>query len=202
LTISIWRIATDIPEYAAGDITGEGARRSGGRWNRVGTPMVYAANSIALACLETLVHLNASDLPLNRYLVEIEMPEEMWAAASQLDPRRRVGWDSIPAGKASLDAGETWSTSRSSALLIVPSVIVPEESNILISPLHADVARIRARSYPSRDCYGAEDLFCLSLLWTASSSMAGASAELGSLRSRLNDAISDGFNILRIVVFM
>src|SRR5437763_13633524 len=74
LTVFAWRIAPDTPDYTADDLTGEGARQSGGRWNRVGTPMVYASGSIELACLETIVHLRAGDLPLNRYLVQIELP--------------------------------------------------------------------------------------------------------------------------------
>jgi len=155
LTTSIWRIATDTPDYTADDVTGEGPRRSGGRWNRVGTAIVYASGSIALACLETLAHLSAGDLPLNRYLVKIDVPDEVWAAASRLDPQRNVGWDAIPAGRASLDAGETWAAGRSSLLLIVPSVIVPEASNILIILLHADVAqmqvtKLRRWTYDSR----------------------------------------------------
>ena len=63
----------------------------------------------------------------------------------QFDAHTNVGWDAIPAGRVSLDAGETWSNSRSSALLVVPSVIVTEERNILINPLHADATRIRAK---------------------------------------------------------
>jgi len=145
LTVFAWRIATDTPDYIADDLTGEGARRSGGRWNRVGTPMVYASGSIALAGLETIVHLGAGDVPLNRHLVQIEIPDEVWTAAVQFDAQTNVGWDAIPAGKVSLDAGERWSTSRSSALLVVPSVIVTEERNILINPLHPDATRIRAK---------------------------------------------------------
>lgn len=145
MTVSVWRIATDTPDYAADSLTGEGARLSGGRWNRVGTPMLYASGSIALACLETVVHLGADDLPLNRYLVQIDIPDAVWAAASQLAAGKYVGWDAIPVGKTSLDAGETWVASRSTALFVVPSVIVPEEPNILISPLHADMAHMRAR---------------------------------------------------------
>lgn len=145
MTVSVWRIATDTPDYTADDLTGEGARLSGGRWNRVDTPMLYASGSIALACLETVVHLGANDLPLNRYLVQIDIPDAVWAAASQLDTRTHVGWDAIPVGKVSLEAGESWAATRSSALFLVPSVIVPEEPNILISPVHVDAAHIQAR---------------------------------------------------------
>ena len=125
---------------------GAGAERTGGRWNRPGIPMVYSASTRALACLETLVHLNAGGLPLNRYLVEIEVPNDIWAAAEIPTPTSLpVGWDAEPAGRASISFGSGWATSKRCALLAVPSVIVPEEKNILINPLHPDAARLNAR---------------------------------------------------------
>lgn len=141
-----WRIAADTPDYSADDLSGTGAKITGGRWNRTGTPVLYCAGNIALACLETFVHLDSRGLPLNRYLVRIVIPDEIWQKATQLDVagRKHVGWDAMPYGKVSLDLGEQWAASRASALLIVPSAIVPEESNILINPLHPDAARMTA----------------------------------------------------------
>jgi RES domain-containing protein len=55
-----------------------------------------------------------------------------------------VGWDAEPAGRASIELGTIWIRSGSSALLVVPSGIVPEEFNVLINPQHADSARIAA----------------------------------------------------------
>jgi RES domain-containing protein len=145
LTIALWRIATDTPDYTADDLSGEGARRAGGRWNRSGTPMLYTASSIALACLETIVHLGGDDLPLNRYLVRIEVPDRLWSGAPRFDAAAHVGWDAVPHGKVSLDAGEAWASGRRSVLLVVPSAIVPEETDVLINPLHRDAAHLRAR---------------------------------------------------------
>lgn len=105
---------------------------------------MYASGSIALACLETLANLAAGDLPLNRYLVKIEVADAVWKAAETLDPKRHVGWDAIPVGRVSLDAGDAWTAARTSALLMVPSVIVPEEANVLINPVHPDAARLKA----------------------------------------------------------
>lgn len=141
-----WRIATDAKAYAADDMTGTGAKLSGGRWNGVGVPMIYAASSRALSCLETIVHLNASGLPFNRYLVEVEVPDDIWAAAEIADPATlEVGWDAEPAGHVSIDYGSSWAAGRRSALLLVPSVIVPEEQNLLINPAHPDAGRVAAR---------------------------------------------------------
>lgn len=141
----VWRIATDTPNYTADDLAGTGAKVTGGRWNRPGTALLYCAESIALASLETFVHLNSSALPLNRYLVRIEILDATWNAAVVLTAAMAsVGWDAIPTGKVSLDFGDAWAASGVSALLLVPSVIVPEEHNILINPLHADAKTITA----------------------------------------------------------
>ncbi|MGT2460226.1 RES family NAD+ phosphorylase (plasmid) [Cupriavidus basilensis] len=141
---SVWRIATDTPDYVADDSSGAGAKATGGRWNRQGTAMLYCASSIALACLETLVHLGAASLPLNRYLVRVDVPDDIWAAAQMMTAvTAPVGWDAVPAGKASLDAGEAWASKVSAALLLVPSIVVPEEQNVLINPAHPDASRIK-----------------------------------------------------------
>lgn len=145
MTVTLWRIAVDTPDYTADDLSGKGAEKTGGRWNRRGRPVVYCAGSISLACLETVVHLNLSGLPLNRFLVRIDVPDEVWARRSVWSrDQLPVGWSAIPEGKVSLDLGDSWLESRSSALLVIPSVIVPEEVNVLVNPLHDDAAAIKA----------------------------------------------------------
>lgn len=146
MTQLVWRIATDTPAYEADDLSGAGAKATGGRWNEPGVPIVYASQTQALACLETLVHLNAGGLPLNRYLVEVAIPDDVWASAQRETPASlKVGWDAAPAGRASIAFGSAWVRAGAAALLMVPSVIVPEDSNVLINPLHPDSARIAAR---------------------------------------------------------
>lgn len=143
---TVWRIATDTKDYEADDLSGTGARITGGRWNDTGVAMVYSSTSRALACLETIVHLNAGGLPLNRYLVEIEIPDRVWAAAQvKTAGSLAVGWDAKPCGRVSIAFGSAWAAARSSALLLVPSVIVPEEVNVLMNPAHPDAAGITAR---------------------------------------------------------
>lgn len=83
-TTAFWRIAADTPSYEATDLSGKGPETSGGRWNRGGTPLLYASGSRALACLETLVHPGNS-LPLNRYLVELTVPAAALQAAVTFD---------------------------------------------------------------------------------------------------------------------
>lgn len=139
---SLWRIATDSPHYTATDMSGKGAETTGGRWNRKGTAVVYTSQSAALACLETLLHLNAGGLPLNRYLIEIRVPIAIWAKRAIFDMPNNIGWDAIPASKVSIDWGDDWVKSQSSLLAVVPSVIVPIEQNILINPRHADAQKL------------------------------------------------------------
>jgi RES domain-containing protein len=142
----LWRIGADAPTYEAHDLSGKGAEKDGGRWNPVGMAAVYTSTTRALACLETVVHFNAGGLPLNRYLVQVEVPDDLWGKAVAVDPATLpLGWDAAPPGKVSLDLGEAWLKERASVLLVVPSVIVPEERNVLINPLHPDAHRVAAQ---------------------------------------------------------
>lgn len=145
VTRTLWRIGTDTPGYTADDLSGAGAKITGGRWNRKGNAMLYTSTSIALACLETIVHLGASGLPFNRYLVKLEVPLATWNARKRIDPVKLTGWDAQPAGAVSLDAGDEWLVSLASSLLLVPSAIVPEEYNVLINPHHPETGSIKAR---------------------------------------------------------
>jgi RES domain-containing protein len=143
--VTVWRIGSDTPDYEAHDLSGKGAETTGGRWNRPGTPVVYTSISRALACLETVVHLDGTDpLPLNRFLVRITLPDSAWAARTVLDASTHVGWDAEPAGKVSLDWGTAWLHRADTLLAEVPSVIVPEEVNILINPRHVDAPFAKA----------------------------------------------------------
>jgi RES domain-containing protein len=106
--------------------------------------MVYSSTSRALACLETVVHLTDVPLPLNRYLVKITVSTAAWKVAKVVDPAKLVGWDAEPAGSASLDWGTRWADSKATLLARVPSVIVPEEWNVLINPAHPEMPTVEA----------------------------------------------------------
>jgi RES domain-containing protein len=143
VSVPLWRIALEAPTYAANDLRGSGAKLTGGRWNSKGTPVVYCATNIALATVETVHFLRNGSLPFNRYLVRIDVPDAVWRARQVLDPLPG-GWDAIPAGLSARAAGDAWIASGASALLLVPSVIVPDEYNVLINPRHGDAAAIVA----------------------------------------------------------
>jgi RES domain-containing protein len=143
--ITVWRIAKHTPEFSAADLSGGGAKKTGGRWNSKGRSVLYASASIALATLQTLAHLGDSIAVRNAFLVRIDTALAVWErrnrlAPADLDPT----WLAEPAGSATIALGDRWLDSAVAAVLEVPSVIVPEESNLLINPAHADVRLIRA----------------------------------------------------------
>ena len=143
MTVRLWRVASDTPLWTAEDMSGKGAAHRGARWNHAGEHVTYAATSISLAAWETRAHFaKGSALPWNRYLVRIDVPDQVWAAREILVRPPPVGWDAIPEGLASRREGSAWLRSGVSALLAVPSVIIAEEDNVLINPSHADAARI------------------------------------------------------------
>lgn len=144
-TISFWRIATRGPSWEPTDLDGGGAAATGGRWNEQGVPAIYAASSVALACLETLVHMNQSGLPIARYLVEIEVPQLVAENGRHLE--LPDSWDALPAGFAAAKAGTDWLKSAASLLLFVPSVIIPMESNVLLNPAHPDLAEVKVSNH-------------------------------------------------------
>jgi len=143
LTSVIWHIAVEAPGYAANDLNGTGAQITGGRWNSMGTPMLYCSANIALATLETLSFIRTGSLPFNRYLIRIQVPDAVWELKEVLSPLPG-GWDAIPSGLTSRKTGDRWIADKRSPLLAVPSVIVPDEYNVLINPTHPAVRRIVA----------------------------------------------------------
>lgn len=145
MTVYLWRIAADTLEWSADDLTGKGAAAKGARWNHPGEHVAYASTSISLAAWETRAHFGrGSALPWNRFLVRIEVPDDLWRARMQLARPLPVGWDAIPEGLVSRHLGSAWLRAGSGLLLAVPSVIVPEDDNVLINPDHPDSGRVSA----------------------------------------------------------
>ena len=146
MTVALWRIASDTPAWTAEDMGGKGAAAKGARWNGVGEHAIYASSSISLAAWETRAHLGktGTQLPFNRFLVRIDVPDGVWAARVGMPAPLPVGWNAIPEGIVSRSLGSAWLTASSSALLVVPSVIIEEEDNVMINPAHADASRLRS----------------------------------------------------------
>lgn len=74
------------------------------------------------------------------------MPDSIWAAREILDiSKLDATWAAVPAGRGSVKQGSDWIKIASAALLVVSSVIVPEESAVVINTDHPDAARLTAR---------------------------------------------------------
>jgi RES domain-containing protein len=122
-----------LPRSEARDaFSGEGGLHVAGRWNSLGTRVVYTSGSAALACLETLVHLQKLRSTDERWLFAIEVPDRV---VEDLRPLPR-GWNARPRSTDAAAAGDRWITEQRSVALLVPSVIVPMEKNALINPRH------------------------------------------------------------------
>jgi formylglycine-generating enzyme required for sulfatase activity len=149
---SIWRIASQGLTWKANDLSGNGAALYPGRWNSLDRPIVYSSSSIALACLETVVHLAGDDpLPFPRQLVRITIPSHHWQQRKRFAKQEHSGWDSTPTPEHAKDWlaatrawGDAWLLGCESLLAEVPSVIVPEETNLLLNPLHPAHAELVA----------------------------------------------------------
>jgi RES domain-containing protein len=137
--ITAWRITKR--KHARNAFSGEGARGFGGRWNNPGTAIVYTAQSQSLAALEMLVHLDWSDL-LERYvLIPVDFDQSMIRPVEFSTLPKNWRADPPPAHLQSI--GDDWILGGNSAVLQVPSALVPRESNFLLNPCHHDFAKVR-----------------------------------------------------------
>lgn len=116
------------------DLTGEGARLYGGRWNHQLTPCVYTSESRALAVLEYTVNVNVHDIPRALSIAIIEIPDEQ---ILELTPTDLPGnWKSIPAAATTKDFGTQLLKAMAPPVIKIPSIIIPMEYNYLLNPLH------------------------------------------------------------------
>ncbi len=123
----------------ARDVTGEGARLAGGRWNPVGIPVLYASESRALAALEYYVHIPAPRiLPRRLAIVSYEVPESVTTETVSIADLP-ADWRSYPAPPALQDLGREWVRRGRSFILRVPSALMPEETNLIFNPAHPDM---------------------------------------------------------------
>jgi RES domain-containing protein len=132
----VWRLQRRV--YPPLD--GDGARRSGGRWNSRGVAVVYTSQTLSLASLELLVHVDPDLIPADLASFELEIPDALAVATVDVSALP-ADWrqPEHPYCKA---LGDAWIGEGRVPLLRVPSVIIPHEPNVLINPSHPDAARI------------------------------------------------------------
>ena len=140
----LWRISNHE------ELDGRGGLQASARWHTQGCPIVYLAGSPAGALVEVLVNLelDAARLPGSYTLLKADAPGDISV--------RRIEAESLPEGwvgdpAISRSRGDDWLTGGASALIEVPSAILPETWNVLLNPRHPDAGRIRVvwqRAYP------------------------------------------------------
>jgi len=128
--MELYRITQEI---YAGDLSGNGAKLFGGRWNSEGLPALYAASTRSLALLETLAHTPAKMLQVKVYMLLLvielrKLPD---------------GWDAPDIRPFTQKTGDSFLLAKKNLLIAVPSVLLPEENNFVLNPLHPDAKKIK-----------------------------------------------------------
>jgi RES domain-containing protein len=136
-----WRIVKE--KHAKSAFSGEGARIFEGRWNSAGVRMVYCSEHLSLAALEILVHTQPVTIRDKFRVFRVNWDE---AIMSAIDLRKLPkGWNAQPPDLISKNIGDEWVHSGRSAVLVVPSVIVPLEKTFLLNPKHQDFGKIKIK---------------------------------------------------------
>jgi RES domain-containing protein len=132
--VRLWRIS----DFA--DLSGQGGLLEPARWHSIARPLVYLADHPASALLEVLVHLevDAADVPSTYRLLAVEAPDDV---AFETAAGLSGNWQAD--GNATQAVGNRWLEQRLTAMLRVPSAIVPYAWNWLLNPLHADARNVR-----------------------------------------------------------
>jgi RES domain-containing protein len=140
--IEVWRICAR--RHAPGAFSGNGARLYGGRWKPPGVALIYTAGSLSLAALELFVHLDPADLPQDLVSLSAAIPDGVareTISIGSLPPN----WREYPAPESTQEIGKRWADRGGTAVLAVPSAVIPQERNFLLNPAHPQYSRIQIR---------------------------------------------------------
>ena len=136
----VWRICRKA--HAADPLDGRGGLYAPGRWHPRGIRIVYASATLSLAALELLVHLDRDLLPSDLVQIEIDLPDDL--PMEQIKAGRLPsGWRRYPAPAKLQRIGAAFIARGKTAVLRVPSAVIPEESNYLLNPAHDGIKRIK-----------------------------------------------------------
>jgi RES domain-containing protein len=138
--MAIWyraSLANNIKSVFSGD----GGLYTAARWNHLGRKVIYCSDSISLCTLEWLAHNGLSVSGFNYYRYSIEIPDK-WISKFTLADLPKT-WDATPATDVTRDfAEENLFSSIKILAIVLPSVLVPEECNLVINPLHGNFASL------------------------------------------------------------
>jgi RES domain-containing protein len=124
----------------ANDLSGNGARLCGGRWNSEGRNALYLASSRSLAILESLAHIVPTNVPEELLMLTIEAPDDFIGIDISGLP---ANWHSYPEPNILKQIGNAFLKENKHLLLKVPSALVPEEFNYLMNPLHTKASAVK-----------------------------------------------------------
>jgi RES domain-containing protein len=135
----VYRIAQE--KYAR-DLSGEGARRFGGRWNRRGVSMLYTAENSSLAMLEKLVHIPPYVFPKSLKILVLEFDDAIAIDTISID-MLPSDWIYRSEHSKVLDIGDQFIIEEKYMALKVPSAINTVDNNVLINPRHPDFSSVQ-----------------------------------------------------------
>ena len=118
---------------------GEGSFLFGGRWSSIGTRLCYAATHRSLAILEYRAHIELALMPDDLVIATLEIPNDVSITPTPALPEN---WKEYPAPASLRKVGDRFLAEARGAIMLIPSVLVPQENNVLLNPLHADAARM------------------------------------------------------------
>lgn len=128
--------------YAKAPYDGEGAYRYGGRWSSPGVRLAYASEHLSLAMIEYFLHLDRDDPPLDLVVAAADVPDDV-SRVHVTHRKLPATWRQTPAPRELAAIGDRFARRRREAILVVPSVLVPDEFNWLLNPDHLDFRRVR-----------------------------------------------------------
>lgn len=131
----LWRICRE--PYATDPMSGRGGLVVSGRWNTKGRRVVYTSETLSLAALEYLVHVDKGMVPPDLVTLEIDVPDTIKRTSTKIASLPK-SWRTHPAPVALRRFGDDWLEKAATAVLRVPSALIPEEFNLLLNPEHPD----------------------------------------------------------------
>ncbi len=138
--MELYRIAQE--KYAE-DLSGNGARLFGGRWNSEGQFALYTSFTRSLALLETLAHTPAKLLQAKTYLLITLFIPDTTVIQSIEAKKLPHGWNDVEISPFTQKTGDQFLIAKKNMALAVPSVLIPEELNYVLNPLHADFKKVK-----------------------------------------------------------
>lgn len=129
------------------DLSGIGAKLTGGRWNPKGYSVLYCASTSSLAILEKLVNIDYDLLPSDLFITELDLPDSSIKSIEVSDLPKN--WNAYPSPDKLKLIGKNWIDNNESFLLKVPSAVNPSEANYLVNVKHELMQGVKIiKSYP------------------------------------------------------